>query len=119
MARWPRIPTLGISSRVKRRSADVSHVEAFELGRQQERLVLVARVGQQIRHVAQRIDLVQLAAFDQAVVDRRGLAAALGADEQKILSSKGYRSHAALGVIVVRFQMPVFGIVPPSSAGCS
>jgi hypothetical protein len=59
-----------------------------------------------------RIDTVQLGASDQGVGDRRRLAAARGADEEKILPAEGHGLQGSFGTIVVRLKAAMVEIGP-------
>src|SRR3546814_16950918 len=63
------------------------------------------------------IDGVELCRFDQRVGDGGRFAAALGADEEKVLPAKGYRLHRPLGGIVIRLQEAVVEIGPKLQIG--
>ena len=95
---------------LKNASPNLGDVGFGKFSRQQQGKVLVAYVTEQIVHVVERVDLIELAAFHQAVIDGRGMTGPLGADEEKGFAAHGHRAHAALGVIIVRLQVSVLGI---------
>jgi hypothetical protein len=72
-------------------------------------------VGDPAEHVGQpslRVDTVQLGGLDQGVGDSGRLAAAFGADEEKILPAQRDRLHRPFRRVVVRLQAAMVEVGP-------
>src|ERR1019366_337666 len=70
----------------------------------------VAHVPEHVRQIGQRVHVIDLTTLNDAVVDGRGMAGALGPDEQKRLSADGHWPHALLGEVVTGLQIPRLGV---------